>query len=1072
MWQQEKKDNTILSLGLLLALATTSVTASFFVSSPLMAQSAVETPSFPLPETVENGTTVRIDGSSSLAVINQSLKQSFEKQFSGTKVEAATNGTESALKALLDGKIDVAAIGRGLTPEEKAQGLEQVRLHREKIAIVVSADNAFKGSLTDRQFARIFRGRITDWSEVGGTPGKIRVIDRPITSEIRAALNNYPVFQAAKFATGSTATQASEDNTVEIVKQLGKDGISYATANQVSKITGVRVLQLHQTSPDDPKYPFSQPLVYVYKKNPSPAIAGFLGFALASPGQKAIEEGRTAEAEAIAKGESQAFFTATSPTGTPEATTSPGALATPEATTPSTALATPEATTSPTGETLTPVAPIAVDGSSTIRQISPWWLLLPVAILGGLLLWFVRRSPTARAVDNLPELNPDEPLDQTPSNLALGETHAIANLPEGTTPNINGALATAAAVTILSANSHKKPQDTEETSNLATPPVAIPPELEESPWDIEAPAAVVNTAYPHIQDVSKVTSNADNSDIVPDLPIVPAVTNDGENENIAVSGDLPAKTPQPEPNLPDANSTTQAQPDIWSIIQGLANNSSKVNPADSSESVELPAPEVTTSLPELSNGGDNFTAELPPTASQLLGENLEIGLESDIWSSTEEFNNTTEFSVITDSTPLPSIEETSNNLELPTPEVVPPLPDLPDIPEDALNLVADAAEPIEQEIVAETENITQPNLGDLAGEAALLGAGLGAWAGIYGIDNAPEPEVEQPAHKSEENLPTVDATSLNLSDTEEKSSIVVRPRSPEWAYISWYVSHADQQKLRNADISELALQLYDVTEIDLSYQSPRFLQQYECEKLTHDRYVAIPVSDRDYIVEIGYVTPSNDWVTIARSATVHIFSHPYIDPTTEDLPMVDDESSVIFTPRTAKWAYVSWYISDTFKQALRDNNISQLALRLYDVTNIDLSYQIPQLIQQYECQEITQDLYVAIPVSERDYVTELGYLNKSDRWVTIARSATVRIFSRPPGDFWFVADAELIIHGATAPGATVSIAGNQVKVKSDGTFHLRVPFSDDLIEYLITAAANEGQSKSIYKKFFQETSEG
>ena len=179
MWQQEKKDTSIVRLVLWVALATTPMAASLVVSAPMLAQSTPEATSSPLPQTGQNESIVRIDGSSSLSAINQSLKESFEKQFVGKKVEVAANGTETALKDLLDGKIDIVAMGRGLTPAEKAQGLEQVRLQREKIAIVVGADNPFKESLTSRQFARIFRGQITNWSQLGGSSGKIRFIDHP-----------------------------------------------------------------------------------------------------------------------------------------------------------------------------------------------------------------------------------------------------------------------------------------------------------------------------------------------------------------------------------------------------------------------------------------------------------------------------------------------------------------------------------------------------------------------------------------------------------------------------------------------------------------------------------------------------------------------------------------------------------------------------------------------------------------------------------------------------------------------------------------------------------------------------
>jgi phosphate transport system substrate-binding protein len=46
---------------------------------------------------------------------NQALKQRFEKQFPGTKVAINAGGSDGAIAALLEGKIDLAAIGRPLT---------------------------------------------------------------------------------------------------------------------------------------------------------------------------------------------------------------------------------------------------------------------------------------------------------------------------------------------------------------------------------------------------------------------------------------------------------------------------------------------------------------------------------------------------------------------------------------------------------------------------------------------------------------------------------------------------------------------------------------------------------------------------------------------------------------------------------------------------------------------------------------------------------------------------------------------------------------------------------------------
>ncbi|QLE57808.1 DUF4912 domain-containing protein [Nostoc sp. TCL26-01] len=1023
MWQKDKKDSGIVNLALFLALATTPIATNLLVSAPILAQSEADIPAFPLPKTVENGTTVRVDGSTTLAAVNQSLKQGFEEQFAGTKVEVANSGTEAALKALLAGKIDVAAIGRGLTPEEKAQGLEQVRLHREKIAIIVGEENSFKGSLTDRQFARIFRGRITNWSQLGGSNTKIRVIDRPSESDTRKALNNYPVFKAAKFATGSTATQVTEDNTAEIVKQLGKDGISYARANQISKLPGVRVLQLHDTSPTDPKYPFSQPLVYVVNKNPSPGVAAFVGYALASPGQKAIETARVAEAVAIAKGEEQIFLTANNLTSTPG--TTPAATTTPiVGSTPTTVpFTTPADNGFPNAETANANVnqpAVATSPETPMGRNLLWWLLLPLAAIAGSLVWWLRRPSASKVTNDQPEPTPQDDGDQLTlppvAELPLVEIH------NHTTPNSTVADGDHLAIADKEID-HQVPAT---TNNLGNYPVAIPPELEQSPWDMEAPAAVVNTSYPQLRDVSVPPTHLEvPTEDIPELPDIPELTT-SNREQLTV-----LQPPFPE-DLPD---TTTAVTDIWSTTEELANS----NP-------EEPTTELTPVVDEeVSEDLDSFPDM--PDIYQIFADEGEVTQEETISPTAE-----------TISWPESAEEPPTNST-------------FAEIPEDALNLVADAAELGESETLEETEFLTPSSLGTLAGGAALAGAGVATWNVVSSIEETETLPVPVVSDTPEENLPTVVAETADLPDEEEESSIVLRPRSPEWAYVSWYISPSDRQKLEDAGSPELALHLYDVTELDLSYQTPHQVQQYECEPATTDRYIPIPASEHDYMMEVGYLSNNETWETIARSLTVRVFNRPYTESLSAELPTTDAASIVVFTPRTPKWAYVNWEIADTHKQILKDKGIAQLALRLYDVTNVDLSYQHPQLVQQYEFEEITSDRYVSIPQSERDYMTEIGYQTTGDRWVTIARSASARVFNSPHGDFWFVADTELMIHGATEPGAKVMIAGKPITLKSDGTFHLRIPFSEKVIEYLISVAS-EGQTKSIHKKFFQETSEG
>jgi hypothetical protein len=74
--------------------------------------------------------------------------------------------------------------------------------------------------------------------------------------------------------------------------------------------------------------------------------------------------------------------------------------------------------------------------------------------------------------------------------------------------------------------------------------------------------------------------------------------------------------------------------------------------------------------------------------------------------------------------------------------------------------------------------------------------------------------------------------------------------------------------------------------------------------------------------------------------------------------------------------------------------------------------------------------------------------------------------------FWLVADAELIVYGATDPSAHLTIGTEEVPLTAEGTFRIQVPFRDGLQVYPIEAVAADGeQSRSITLEFSRSTPE-
>ncbi|HEY9659750.1 MAG TPA: substrate-binding domain-containing protein, partial [Allocoleopsis sp.] len=245
------KSSSIFALALLVTLFSAPKPTEAAFTDSLLAQSPVS-PS-PALDGLPAGTLVRIDGSNSMMQVNQALKQQWQEQYPDSTVEDRYDGTPAALQALQAGNIDVAALGRPLTEAEKAAGLTEVPVGRQKIAIVVGANNSFNGDLTFEQFAQLFRGEITDWSELGGAAGAIRFIDHPVESDTRQSFSRYPVFQAAPFENGATTVRLTQDSADAVAAALGTNGIGYIIANQAINLPGVRILSMHGTLPTDPR---------------------------------------------------------------------------------------------------------------------------------------------------------------------------------------------------------------------------------------------------------------------------------------------------------------------------------------------------------------------------------------------------------------------------------------------------------------------------------------------------------------------------------------------------------------------------------------------------------------------------------------------------------------------------------------------------------------------------------------------------------------------------------------------------------------------------------------------------
>ena len=126
------------------------------------------------------------------------------------------------------------------------------------------------------------------------------------------------------------------------------------------------------------------------------------------------------------------------------------------------------------------------------------------------------------------------------------------------------------------------------------------------------------------------------------------------------------------------------------------------------------------------------------------------------------------------------------------------------------------------------------------------------------------------AELTDKTLIGVDQELPDLPSSYGESRIVLMPRDPQWAYTYWDVTNEHKQSLREQGGQVLVLRLYDVTSTKMVPQETHSVQEYPCDELAREWYLPISVSDRDYLLEIGYRCVDGHLLVIASSAPVRI----------------------------------------------------------------------------------------------------------------------------------------------------------------------------------------------------------
>jgi phosphate transport system substrate-binding protein len=238
-----------------------------------------------------------IKGSDTLgAKLVPQLAEEFKSQHPDTTFDIAAEGSATGFAALIDKTAVIGMASRPAKPEEiataktKGVDLKPTTVAYDGIAVIVNSANRIKG-LTKKQVEQIFTGDMTDWSAVGGAPGKISTYTRNTSSGTYAEFKELAM-KKRDYARDSQKMAGNEQIASEVAKNpsgVGYVGLAY------TKAEGIKVVPIDGAIPTketvlDKNYPYARPTFFYTDGDPAGTAKEFIDFTVSDAGQKIVNQ--------------------------------------------------------------------------------------------------------------------------------------------------------------------------------------------------------------------------------------------------------------------------------------------------------------------------------------------------------------------------------------------------------------------------------------------------------------------------------------------------------------------------------------------------------------------------------------------------------------------------------------------------------------------------------------------------------------------------------------------------------------------------------------------------------------
>ncbi|WP_034924659.1 phosphate ABC transporter substrate-binding protein [Gillisia sp. CAL575] len=246
---------------------------------------------------------INIAGSTTVLPVISIAAEEFRKNNPEINIIVNEGGSGVGVNQLGEGKIDIGMVSRDITQEEIEAypnvNFNPISIGKDAVVPVVSSEIYKSGitTLTLEEIAKIYRGEIRNWKELGGPDKEILVIDKEASRGTRHVFMEIVLGDKEAIAEGADLVLGSnnEEQTAIVQSDAAIGMLSNAWLNKDVKGLSIKMLDGTLIEPSieniiNNKFPITRDLLIVTNAEPTGDVKNFIEYLLSSKGQTIVEE--------------------------------------------------------------------------------------------------------------------------------------------------------------------------------------------------------------------------------------------------------------------------------------------------------------------------------------------------------------------------------------------------------------------------------------------------------------------------------------------------------------------------------------------------------------------------------------------------------------------------------------------------------------------------------------------------------------------------------------------------------------------------------------------------------------